>query len=127
MFSKYTYILLCICLSLFSRAQTYSISGNLLDETKQAAIGSSIILLNSDSTFLKGTTTDINGKYKIENITSNNYILKILSLGYKANFKAIQVTNQDLILPTITLKQNFTKLKEVTVEAQQALALVPIK
>lgn len=122
MFSKYLYIILCICSFSFIRAQTFSVSGNLIDENKQAAIGSSVLLLKTDSSFVKGTTTDIEGQYKLENISSNNYILKILSLGYKPIFKSIKIENQDLIIPTIALKQNSTNLKEVTVEAQQALA-----
>jgi len=122
MFSKFLYIILCVCTFSFLRAQTFSVNGKLIDENKQAAIGSSVILLKSDSSFFKGTTTDSEGQFKIENISSNNYILKILSLGYKPVFKSIQVTNQDIIIPTIALKQNSTNLKEVTVEAQQALA-----
>lgn len=122
MFLKYLYIILCFCSLSFLRAQTFSVSGKLIDETKQAAIGSSVLLLKSDSSFIKGTTTDLEGQFKLENINSNNYILKILSLGYKPVFKSIQVTNQDLLIPTIALKQNSTNLKEVTVEAQQALA-----
>ena len=119
-----TLIYIIISFSVFSKliAQQYNISGKLIDENKQAAIGSSVILLKSDSSFFKGTTTDTEGQFKLENISSNNYILKILSLGYKPQFKSIQVTNQDIIIPTIALKQNSTNLKEVTVEAQQTLA-----
>lgn len=122
MFSKYLYTILCICSFFFLRAQSFSVSGKLIDENKQAAIGSSVLLLKTDSSFVKGTTTDLEGQFKIENISSNNYILKILSLGYKPIFKSIKIENQDLIIPTIALKQNSTNLKEVTVEAQQALA-----
>jgi hypothetical protein len=122
MFSKYLYIILSICFVSFIRAQSFYVSGKIIDETKQASIGSSVILLKSDSSFVKGTTTDLEGQFKIENIHSNSYILKVLSLGYKPVFKSIQVTNQDLVIPIITLKQNSTNLKEVTVEAQQALA-----
>lgn len=122
MFSKYLYIFICFCSFSFLRAQTFSVSGKLIDETKQPAIGSSVFLLKTDSSFIKGTTTDIEGQFKLENINSNNYILKILSLGYKPVYKSIQITNQDISIPTITLKQNLTNLKEVTVEAQQALA-----
>jgi hypothetical protein len=122
MFSKYLYIFLCFCSFQFLRAQTFTINGKLIDEAKQPAIGSSVFLLKTDSSFIKGTTTDLNGQFNLENINSDNYILKILSLGYKPVFKSIQIKNQDLIIPTITLKQNLTNLKEVTVEAQQALA-----
>ena len=122
MFTKFLYFILCFCSFTFLKAQTFSITGKVIDETKQASIGSSIILLKSDSTFLNGTTTDLEGQFKIENINANNYILKILSLGYKTIYKTIQIDNQDLTLTTIILKQNSTNLKEVTVEGQQALA-----
>ncbi|MBK8367398.1 MAG: TonB-dependent receptor [Bacteroidetes bacterium] len=102
--------------------QSYKLNGKLIDETKQPAIGSSVFVLKTDSSFIKGTTTDVDGQFNLENINSDNYILKILSLGYKPVFKSIQIKNQDLIIPTITLKQNLTNLKEVTIEAQQALA-----
>jgi hypothetical protein len=102
--------------------QSYKLNGKLIDEAKQPAIGSSIFLLKTDSSFIKGTTTDVDGQFNLENINSDNYILKILSLGYKPVFKSIQIRNQDLIIPTITLKQNLTNLKEVTIEAQQSLA-----
>ena len=119
---KNLYIFLLLTFGNILLGQSLKLSGKLVDETKQAAIGSSVFLLKSDSSFVKGTTTDVDGLFNIENIESNNYILKILSLGYKPIFKSIQITNQDLIIPTITLKQNLTNLKEVTVEAQQALA-----
>ena len=122
MFSKYLYIFLCFCSFPFLRAQTFTINGKLIDEDKQPAIGSSVFLLKTDSSFIKGTATDVEGQFNLENINSDNYILKILSLGYKPLFKSIQIKNQNLIIPTITLKQNLTNLKEVTVEAQQALA-----
>ena len=122
MFSKYLYIFLCFCSFQFLRAQTFTINGKLIDEYKQPAIGSSVFLLKTDSSFIKGTATDVEGQFNLENINSDNYILKILSLGYKPLFKSIQIKNQDLIIPTLTLKQNLTNLKEVTVEAQQALA-----
>ena len=122
MFTKFLYFIFCFCSFTFLTAQTFSITGKVIDETKQASIGSSIILLESDSTFLNGTTTDLEGQFKIENINANNYIIKILSLGYKTIYKTIQIDNQDLNLPTIILKQNSTNLKEVTIEGQQALA-----
>ena len=122
MFSKIFYIIFFFLTFTFLKAQTFSISGKLIDETKQAAIGASVFLLKSDSSYLTGTTTDIEGQFKLQNINSNKYILKILSLGYKTIYKTIQIDNQDLTLPTTILKQNSTNLKEVTVEGQQALA-----
>lgn len=116
-------ILICLlCTTVFLNAQTFPISGKLIDENKQPAIGSSVILLSSDSVFVKGTTTNVDGLFKLENVSPSNYILKVLNLGYKPIFKSIQITNQELNLSTISLKPNTTNLKEVTVEAQMALA-----
>jgi outer membrane receptor protein involved in Fe transport len=120
---RFFYTILFSILLAASFAQQLTISGKLIDEAKQPAIGSSVLLLNvKDSSFIKGTTTDIDGSFKLENNNSNTYILKILSLGYKPIFKTVQLLNQSIDLGTITLKQSSTNLKEVTVEAQMALA-----
>ncbi|MES2566714.1 MAG: TonB-dependent receptor [Bacteroidota bacterium] len=115
-------LIISLCSAFIIEAQTFSVSGKLIDETKQPAIGSSIILLNPDSSFVKGTTTDLDGVFKIETINQGAYILKILSLGYKPVFKSIQLETQSIELGTIALKPQTTNLKEVTVEAQIALA-----
>ena len=117
------YTILFLSLFLGSYAQQLLISGKLIDETKQPAIGSSILLLNAkDSSFIKGTTTDVGGLFKLDNTSSSIYIIKILSMGYKPIFKTVELLNQSIDLGTIALKQNSTNLKEITVEAQMALA-----
>lgn len=119
---KFLVLIFLLITTNFLDAQTFPISGKLIDEKKQPAIGSSVILITSDSVFIKGTTTDVDGLFALENISPSNYILKILNLGYKPVFKSIQINNQELDLGTISLKPNTTNLKEVTVEAQMALA-----
>jgi outer membrane receptor protein involved in Fe transport len=104
------------------KGQTFPVTGKLTDENNQPAIGSSVILLKSDSVFVKGTTSDLEGIFALENVSPSSYILKILNLGYKPVFKPIQISTQALDLGTIALKLNTTNLKEVTVEAQMALA-----
>ncbi|MES2760686.1 MAG: outer membrane beta-barrel protein [Bacteroidota bacterium] len=102
--------------------QTFQITGKLVDDTQQPAIGSSVFLLNaSDSSLVKGTTADVDGLFKLENLASNTYILKIISLGYRTQFKQLQV-NTDTHIGTIALKQNSTLLKEVLVEGKTPLA-----
>jgi hypothetical protein len=110
---------------LFANAfsQVQPISGKLIDESKQPTIGSSIFLLKiKDSSFVKGAVTDVDGIFKIEDIASNSYILKIVSLGYNPVFKSILIANQPIDLGVITLKQNSLNLKEVKIEGQMSLA-----
>jgi hypothetical protein len=76
------YTILFLSLFLGSYAQQLLISGKLIDETKQPAIGSSILLLNAkDSSFIKGTTTDVGGLFKLDNTSSSIYIISINRFG----------------------------------------------
>lgn len=119
---RFFYTFLFINLSYVLLAQAPKLIGKLIDETKQPAIGSSVLLLNTDSIMVKGTTADTEGTFVLDNIPPKSYILKILFLGYKPVFKSIQFSNQNLDLGTIYLKQSSSNLKEVIVEAQQTLA-----
>jgi outer membrane receptor protein involved in Fe transport len=117
----YTFVFFVSFANAFSQVQT--ISGKLIDESKQAAIGSSVFLLNAkDSSFVNGTVADIDGFFKIENILANSYVLKIVSLGYNPVFRTIQITSQPIDLGFIILKQNSLNLKEVKVQGQISLA-----
>jgi hypothetical protein len=115
----------CSLFFLFANAfaQMHSISGKLVDESKQDLIGTSVFLLNTkDSSFVQGTVTNAEGFFKIEQVESHSYVLKIASLGYKSIFKSIVVLNQSIDLGLISLKQNSLNLKEIKIEAQISLA-----
>ncbi len=106
-----------------TNAQTVTIKGKLLDDTKQPAIGASVLLLNpGDSVMVKGTVTDINGVYTLNAEAQRRYILKILSLGYKDQFRSLSVGNDSINMSPISLSQNSTILKEVLVEGKAPLA-----
>jgi hypothetical protein len=104
-------------------AQTVTLKGKLLDETRQPAIGASVLLLNpGDSVMVKGTVTDIDGIYILNVEPQRKYILKILSLGYKDQFRSLNVGTDSINMATISLSQNSTILKEVLVEGKAPLA-----
>src|SRR4051812_27022957 len=115
---KKIFISFIIFISAGAYSQSITIKGNIIDETKQAAIGTSLLLLNpTDSSLFKGTVTDIDGNFRLENIPANSvYILKILSLGYNTIFKYIRTKTDSITLATIALTQSATHLKEVVVE-----------
>lgn len=105
------------------RAQTVTVKGRILDEAKQPAIGASVLLLNpGDSVLVKGTVTDIDGNYSLQSEPRHQYILKIMSLGYKDIFRTLAIANDSLSMAPISLSQNSTSLKEVVVEAKIPLA-----
>lgn len=118
------YLFLSISFFTYSYSQTTFVKGKVVDDTKQPAIGSSLLLLNqADSALVKGTVADVDGNFILENVPVNtNYILKILSLGYKPLFKTVKIQLDPLDLGPLTLSQNTTNLKEVLVEGKIPLA-----
>jgi len=119
------FLAICLfCLIFSAKAQNLNLSGKIIDENKQGSIGTSVILLNTkDSSLVKGTNTDLNGNFIIEQIQGNkSYLLKVVSLGYETIFKSVALQNESLNLGEIKLKQGTTNLKEVTIEAKQTIA-----
>lgn len=106
-------------------AQSYTIKGKLIDENKQGFFGSSVFVLKiSDSSFVKGTSSDVNGRFKINDVSKNDsYFLKISSLGYQTIYKPLNSTNDTLNLGRIFLTPDVKLLKEITVESKAPLAI----
>lgn len=108
--------------ALLTKAQQYSVQGEIRDYKGESAVGASAILLSTaDSSLIKGTTADEKATFYLGNIPSGKYLLKIVYLGCTDVYKNIEVT-RDVHLRTITLKQSAQKLKEVTVETQAVMA-----
>lgn len=103
-------------------SQTFSVSGKLSERNQSPVIGASVILYSpSDTSFIKGTTSNENGDFVIDNVSSKTYLLKIAYLGFADYFKTISVT-ENINLNTIILKSGAKKLQEVTVETQAVMA-----
>lgn len=117
----YIFAFISTC-SLFTHAQTFSIKGSLQERDKSPIIGASIILLNpADSSFVKGTTSNENGLFLIDNVSPKIYLLKITYLGFSDYFKSISVSD-NLSLEAIQLRTGAKKLQEVNVETQAVMA-----
>jgi len=87
-------LLLVILLSTITLAQeiTQTIRGRITDaESRLPLIGANVVLL-SDTINFTGTTADIDGYYKLENVSLGRHKLRITFLGY-----------QTLIIPNIVI------------------------
>ena len=94
-------------------AQTFT--GRVIDETQVPVPFANVVLLNaSDSTFVAGTTTDVDGRFSLTGHATHP-IVKISYLGYKPH--VIDALSTDL--GTITLEPEATMLGEVVVKAQR--------
>lgn len=106
-------------LFLFStvNAQSFSVSGQLSDEQDSIVPAASLVLLQaSDSVFVKGTTSDMNGNFQLENLHSGNYLLLIQHLLYEPQSIPLNLnTSQEL--GTIRLVEKHQELAEISVKA----------
>ena len=108
--------------SIFSQT---TISGVVQDESGQGLSFANILLLNpSDSILIKGSISDIDGQYLIENIKPGEYMLSTSMIGYIEQYSTpFILSNQEATkeMQTIILAENIAQLSEVQVVAKKAL------
>jgi hypothetical protein len=106
-----------LILSIASTGQslTQTIRGSVIDKVSQATLpGASIILVNSDP--LKGTTSDPDGNFKLENIPVGIHALHISFVGYKEiTVPNIVVNSGKEVVLTIPIDEDITQLDEIVV------------
>ena len=100
------------------RAQTGIVAGRVQSTANEPLIGASVILLNpTDSSLLKGVVADLDGNFKITDITPGNYVLKVSFLGYLNYVKAVSTTTDSLNVGAIIMQSNAKQLGAVDVQA----------
>lgn len=74
-----TFTLLSFSLNAQKDPGRYSLSGRITDTSGAPLAGASVYI----SDLKKGSVSDVNGNYQIENIPPGSYVVEIKSLGYK--------------------------------------------
>ena len=101
--NRFNFIIV-FCLSMTTYAQDLTISGNVVDDSNQPILFANAIMYTSDqSQVISGSSTNEDGQFSIDNLTSGEYVLKISFLGFETETKNITLTN-DVNLDTIILK-----------------------
>ncbi len=113
-------ILVSLC-ALFTSANaqqlTQVIKGTVVDiETQLTLPGATIVILGTDPTL--GTSTDLEGNFRIENAPLGRYNIQIGYVGYdKVVIPEVLVTSSKEVVLSIGLKQSLTNIAEVVVKA----------
>lgn len=108
-------IITFIIISLYALGQTGSVTGKLIDEISNEPLAFANIIIRGTT---QGTTTDIDGKFTIDNIEPGFIQLEISFLGYQSkvtqeiNIISGRTTNFD-----IKMEKSAQQMKEVIVEA----------
>ena len=100
-----------------------SVTGVVLDEKSEILPFTNVLLLKAkDSTLAKAVTSDIEGKFLIENAPFNNYLLKISMVGYGEIYTPKFILNEANLsfkFEPIKLTLQTQMLKEVSVTAKK--------
>lgn len=103
-------------------AMAQTINGKVKDKKSGEPLSFvTVVLSNQGSTTpLKNDMTDESGAFVINGVKNGNYTVSISFMGYKPYTKNIQVSGSNIHLGTISLAEEATTLKEVTVTGQRS-------
>jgi hypothetical protein len=117
------YIFACWALLSFyvSSAQglTQTIKGQILDEqSRSPVIGATILVAGSNP--ILGSTTDVDGYFKITNVPIGRHTLEVRSMGYEnATLSEILVGSGKEVVLNISLKESIVQMAEIVVVANE--------
>jgi len=110
-------LILCVLLPGAVIAQTQIVKGTITDmDSKQPLIGVNVILVDSDP-FI-GAVTDLDGKFRMEEVPVGRQTFMIKYIGYKTQTMSnVLVTAGKQVVLTIELEESVESLNEVVITA----------
>ena len=105
------------------KAQNLTVGGRVTDTDGEPMPFVNVALMRpADTVFMRGASTDFNGRFTITGVDSGSYLLQASFVGYESYVEAIEV-RESIENLDIKLLQG-TTLKEVTVTAEKPLYLM---
>lgn len=95
---------------------TLTVHGIVVDNESQPIAFANVMLMDADSTFIMGSTTDVNGAFRLQNENPNATLLKISAVGYRTQVKQL-ASNGDM--GTLVMPLDNVVLDEVTITKQR--------
>lgn len=108
---------LLLLFTLSVSAQTQTIRGTVVDqESKMSIIGATVVVMGSDP--LIGTTTDLDGKFKLSGVSVGRHDLQITYLGYEPRtMSGLELTAGKELVLNVEMIEMVIKQAEVVVKA----------
>jgi len=116
-FISCTVALLMMATTSFSQTFTQTVKGQIVDtDTKMPLIGATVFLMDSDP--MVGTTTDLDGYFRLEKIPVGRKSFRISYIGYEDVFRNEVVigSGREVVL-NLEMKESVVDLQELTVVA----------
>jgi hypothetical protein len=119
---KIFYTIFIILLTTLTYAQSYSVTGKIIDDNDDNVIGANVILGNATDSLFKAISTDKYGNFKLENVPQGSYKLKVSYIGFKTFSQQVFVRG-NVGLGKIAIETDNIQLSEVEV-VEQTLTVV---
>ncbi|ANW96190.1 TonB-dependent receptor [Wenyingzhuangia fucanilytica] len=116
---KKIFIFLFMFVSVLASSQTYTLSGSVVNQSKENLFGATVFVVENKN----GTLTDDDGEFSI-NLNQGTYTVQVSYLGYKTVFKQVDLNKNTQI--QFSLEQNSTVLEEVLVSAVRVNNDIPV-
>ena len=102
--------------------QAQNVTGVVVESDSGDPVAQTTVrLLKTDSTMVKGVLTDLNGRFQMKAPSAGHYIVQVTYVGFKPFTKRINVSgSKDVQMGTITLYPDAIMLKGATVTGQAA-------
>ena len=117
-------LLLIILFSLIASGTLHAatVKGVLVDNGDRSPLISATVQLLAarDSSLVKGTVSDIDGRFRFDGVAQGKYVAKILYVGYETKKVALTVDKETVDMGEIAVKENSIVLREAEVTAVRA-------
>ncbi len=111
----YIFLALLLPLSALSQTPTQTVRGTIVDnQTKSPLVGVIVILADTGAT-MRNTTTDVDGHFRLENVTVGRHTLVYKYLGYKERAMPIIVTSGKEVVLNVELEESVVEAEEVVI------------
>lgn len=124
---KRIFLVLVVVLPMMAWADTrpsHKVTGTVVNATDGAVVEMATIRLFSytgtDSTLVQGAQTDLDGVFRLTSVPRGDYRLVVSSVGFIGQTLSVKVAREDVVVPTIKLKEDVQVLSEVKVQGHAA-------
>ena len=116
---KFLFPISLLCISAFAQAQTFTLSGSVVDSIAHSPLpGATVVLSSVSSGQQQATTTNAFGEFKLGKLESGGYQVRITYVGYKTYEQWVMLRGADRDLGTIILAPSTQTLKDLEIKGQ---------
>lgn len=116
-------ILLMICCSAAAGAMAQTVvSGKITDKSTSDPLPGATVSITPNGGKTRLGVSDMDGKYRIDNLAAGQYRIKVSYMGYKTYEKSVSLGSSDNKVMNISLTEDATMLENLSVEGRATRA-----